>query len=294
MMNGDSENLETEIVTITPSIAREWLRLLAPNRPLSKSLVELYATAMREGRWRLNGETMQFSTTGLLVNGQHRVNACIRANVSFKALVVYGVSESSFATMDQGRKRSGGDVLSMRHIPNAGKVSAAARLICCLDRRPVTVSKFMLRVPNDLIEHYLAKHARLPEIIQESRRREHIVAASALSALVCIAETMWPEEYVRVFCEKLESGAEMDADDPIFVLRERLLRVKSAGRIRGSGTFSQFLAVGLLFKGFNDWVAGARIKKIVFTDKDEVPPLLGPADVGDRHDIVGIAPLMAG
>jgi hypothetical protein len=61
-------------------------------------------------------------------NGQHRIEACIRAGVPFKCFVVFGVEEDAFNFMDRGIARTAAHIFDIEKIPNAINVAAAARL----------------------------------------------------------------------------------------------------------------------------------------------------------------------
>ena len=61
---------------VTPELAEELLRdFNTHNRRLRSRQVSLYAESMRQDRWSLNGEPIQFDADGVLLNGQHRLTA---------------------------------------------------------------------------------------------------------------------------------------------------------------------------------------------------------------------------
>ena len=79
--------MNVEVEKITPELAKKYLANNKINRGLNKNSVAKYATSMQEGRWKLNGEPIQFNCDGTLINGQHRLQACVRADTSFDTLV---------------------------------------------------------------------------------------------------------------------------------------------------------------------------------------------------------------
>ena len=77
------------IVRVTPALATEWLEgNVALNRRLIPNLVTFYAAEMRAGKWRVNGESIKFSKSGALMDGQHRLHAIIKVNQSIPMVVV--------------------------------------------------------------------------------------------------------------------------------------------------------------------------------------------------------------
>ena len=118
--------VRTELKKITPRIAAELLTQNSINRPMSVSHVRRLAESMKRGEWDLNGTTIKVSTSGRLLDGQHRLTACVDAGVPFDSLVVYGLEDEAFATIDQGAKsRKISDVLSIEAGANMKNVTAA-------------------------------------------------------------------------------------------------------------------------------------------------------------------------
>src|SRR5690242_8106902 len=109
-------------VKITPKLATEILDkheklvqsrgLETLNRTINDSLVQKYATDMRNGKWELNGETIKIAETGRVLDGQHRLWAASNHEVSFESLIVSGLDEESFYTIDIGRSRKPSDFLT--------------------------------------------------------------------------------------------------------------------------------------------------------------------------------------
>lgn len=82
------------------------------NRKLSEKHVQLWAEEMKAGRWKLNGVSIRISPRGAIVDGNHRLHAVVKANVSVLFEVKYNVSEDFFDTYDIGKQRSMGDIIS--------------------------------------------------------------------------------------------------------------------------------------------------------------------------------------
>jgi hypothetical protein len=72
--------VSAQIVEVTPAIAQEWLKGNCKNRPLNEAKVAFFAEKMRCGQWQLKGGfPVKRLENGRLLNGQHRLNAVIRA-----------------------------------------------------------------------------------------------------------------------------------------------------------------------------------------------------------------------
>lgn len=98
---------------VTPEIAKEWLEHnIKNNRQVSQRVVDRYADDMKSGKWQLTADGISFNESGELTNGQHRLNAVIKANVPVKMYVTYGVPNESYI-YDRGHMRGIANVLQM-------------------------------------------------------------------------------------------------------------------------------------------------------------------------------------
>ena len=115
-------------VTITPEVAESMLK--GPNiRQVRKPTLDKYIRQLKEGTWWMNGETIKFDASGLLVDGQHRLLAVMQTKIAIVALVVYGVTSKG---VDEGRQRTVSDLLGGRGAGHAETRAAVLRIIYCL------------------------------------------------------------------------------------------------------------------------------------------------------------------
>ena len=98
--------MKKEKLLITPNMAKELLRLNKGNRPIHKSNLEYLTRQMAGGHWVYNGAPIIMSSDGALLDGQHRLLACINADRAFVSDVTYGISREAFQTLDTGARRT--------------------------------------------------------------------------------------------------------------------------------------------------------------------------------------------
>ena len=101
--------MHTQIMTISPALAEEWLKKNTFNRRVSPLSVSKYASDMVSGKWTLNHQGIAFDNKGVLVDGQHRLYAIVKAGVSVDMMVTWGASRVG---VDELRVRSAQDVIS--------------------------------------------------------------------------------------------------------------------------------------------------------------------------------------
>lgn len=129
VLDKNTNGLKIEHVEITPDIARAWLDKNQNNRKLNKRFVSQFVQDMRSGNWQITGDAIRFDSNGTLIDGQHRLSACIEAGASFPSYVLYGLDPSSKDVIDTGKARSARDVLDMRGIPNSSAIATTLKLL---------------------------------------------------------------------------------------------------------------------------------------------------------------------
>jgi hypothetical protein len=84
---------------------------------------------MRDGKWVDNGKGLVFGKSGQLLDGQHRLTACVRSNKPFETTITWGVPDEYFDTIDDCNSRSMGDVLHIRGESSPNLLSAGLRFL---------------------------------------------------------------------------------------------------------------------------------------------------------------------
>ena len=85
---------------ITPDMAKEWLEKNVKNRRLNMFRVDVLVKDMKDGKFTLSPSPICFDHDGYLIDGQHRLSACVLANVPIVSVVAYDVP--SDVVIDRG------------------------------------------------------------------------------------------------------------------------------------------------------------------------------------------------
>jgi len=102
--------MKVEVLTITPEMAKRCLeKNNIENRNLSPSRVQAIAEDIKNGKWILTHQGIAFDNDGNLLDGQHRLAACIKANIPIKVFVTKGMTKESCVAVDNVRPRSVND-----------------------------------------------------------------------------------------------------------------------------------------------------------------------------------------
>lgn len=119
---------EVEFVDVTPDLAREWLGVNEDNRLKKTAAIAANSRDMKAGNWFMTGEAIKFDTAGKLLDGQHRLEALIRADATARMMIVRGLEPEARMYMDTGVKRSAADMLHMAGTHAAFAAAAGVRL----------------------------------------------------------------------------------------------------------------------------------------------------------------------
>ena len=120
----------TRIIEFSPKLASYVLENLnVNNRTKKKKNIRRYAKDMSSGNWSLTGDTIQFSKNGVLMNGQNRLFACVKAGVPFVTHVAFGIEASSRVHMDVGKVRNNHDLFHGEGVPYPLETGKGIRMI---------------------------------------------------------------------------------------------------------------------------------------------------------------------
>ena len=105
-------NIVDTIETITPQIAEKYLEHnYENNRKISQAWVNQLASDMEADEFLLNPAPIAFADDGDLIDGQHRLWACVQSNRPFQARVSRGWDKETYKIIDIGKARRIADQL---------------------------------------------------------------------------------------------------------------------------------------------------------------------------------------
>ena len=187
------------------------------NRKLRDTHVKSLARDMEAGAWIFNGQPIKIAISGRLIDGQHRLSACVASGVPFQTLVVEGLDDEVFTTFDTGQRLGLAAVL--RDAGYADGVTLAASIALL-----VKVYGLGWRTPTS---HeglaFLADHPELVASVAASSSNGMATRTprSLLSALDYLVGEV-EREAADAFMGSLSTGADIRAGTALLVLREYL------------------------------------------------------------------------
>lgn len=122
--------MKTEVINLTPKIAKELIAKNTKNRKLDDRKVTEYAAYMGSGNWKLSHQGIAISETGIILDGQHRLMAVIKSNTSVPMMKVTGLPDDTMTVIDVGKKRGLADAFHLLEIPCAANIASIINRYC--------------------------------------------------------------------------------------------------------------------------------------------------------------------
>lgn len=213
--------------TLPPARAAEMLATSdGGNRPLKRVKMEQYAREMASGKWVTNGEPIIFDADGHLIDGHHRLTACVKADTTFATLVVRGAPSEAKMTVDMGASRKAGDALHFSGYKNSTQLAAIVRNLMCLRIGTYNQASPTSQEIFDFIEEYPAVEASAAFVRNFPVKR----VGALLGSIHFIACRHGERELVTDFATVIKTGVPSMTDCAAHAYRERAIRDSLAGK----------------------------------------------------------------
>jgi len=235
--------IRAEMTEITPDLAREWIRRheaavsaqraanggkARDNRPLrDESGIEKYARDMKAGKWRRNGETLKIAWNGTVADGQHRLYACLRADVPFWSIVVTGVDPEDQDTIDTGLPRRLSDQFAINGEKNAALLASVTRWALRWLHGLRTTGGGYQPTHTEMIDYQKVDPRLAMAAAYAARAKTEFKPVRPpvyAMAWMVLHGTDW--NAAEVFMERVLDGAGLPSGHPVLALRNRMMNAK--------------------------------------------------------------------
>lgn len=261
-------------IILTPELAKDYLHKICPNnRRISEKLIAIFINEIKLNRWRLNNDTICFDTNGLMINGQHRCTAVVRANKNISVFVATNMPNESFSVMDTGKKRTGKDIMEIMGCRNSGVLAGALKHLFFYLNNTLTLygggpwGKGAM-VNQDFIDIY-NKYPDIIKFVNQSKVASNIISPQI--GLFCNYVFHRADETLsEIFMEGFYKGTNLDNDNIMLVLRNRLIKDREAYTHLKSQQ-----KIALIFRTWNYFFHNKKVAYLVM-------PVTMPIVAGDK------------
>ena len=216
-----------KVMRVTPTMAAKWLENNKCNRPIRETHVRFLQGIMEAGEWDLNGHTIKRNSDGGLVDGQHRLWACVNSGKSFETWVISHVPKKFYKSMDQGSVRTLGDALHGEGVKHYSNLASAIKYYWFINECGAFVKAG--RVP---VATGMEIYAQNPKLLESVRFMGHHVLWRVAPTGMCAAIHYLAKKKRKhgskpdKFFQQLADGVRLGKTMPCYLLRQELLEVR--------------------------------------------------------------------
>lgn len=261
--------MKIEVKRIGKAEAENMLSANSANRALSNANVAVIASEMSSGRFKETGDSIKISNEGVLLDGQHRLAAIVKSNTIHNMLVVSELPSDVFDVLDIGKKRNSKDVLSISGVKNSGQVSGIIKVILSYEQEALNAGGGyynQFKTPSIVLNRYNSNPDYFDALGTSAAKyyfRSNLLTTQEYGLLLHILSKI-SRDNAEEFFDKLSTGVALSQNDPIYLLRERLLKYKTS-KLK----VSLSLKIGLVFKAWNAFRRGRTLTTLTFNSVSE-------------------------
>lgn len=238
--------------TITPEMASTYLETAPAKIAYDKKAVSTYAQIMENGAWLMNAQPIMFDENGKLIDGVHRLNACVKAGVPFTTYVARNVQGDLVHTIDQHKRRSYRGVLESRGIKNAGGVVRTLLKLIRIENG--ALGRMDIRIPWARMDRVLRANPLIQTAVELSEESSgSALHSTARPVLIFMALQAGHEDKIHSFLRELGPNYTETMDSPPRMLANQMTLMRGQ-----DSPYHVDEALALAVLAFNDFVAGNR------------------------------------
>lgn len=270
----DSRGVTPSVEFITPEIAASMLNSNTSNRKVIATHLRRLEKTFRSGEMKLNGESIKVSSSGVILDGQHRLMACASTGVGFWTLVVRNLPDEVFDTIDQTRApRRLSCVFSMSGEANCRTLAAALTQLHVFkesggnffDGGPSTARYFLTA---HAARELLDKHAGIRDSVSAFHSKSNFVWRVSAPAVLHYLFSMVNKQLAAEFLSVVINGSDK-IDRPFNKLRESLIKAKALGNMSVRHDTARAI------RAFNHEMSGSTPKLLVWSSTMDYPSING-------------------
>jgi hypothetical protein len=263
---------------ITPELAQKWLtERNINNRSMKKANLKFIKTQMVNGEFKSqNGQSIVFSVSGRLLDGQHRLQSMVETGKSYWFDIKTGVPDDYFTTIDNGTKRTTGDAFEVKGVKYAAGVSAAVTFYLKFKKSPSNISSGIAAYGFNAKDS-LTEYEKNPEVHQNFytlglayNKKMNILQPSQIAGLMAytLFESRYGARAESEFWTPLFTGENMSPQ--VKLLHDKF--VSTLGRV----TNKTHLIVKLtwIVNTYNNHFLGKQVTSIRYNPNAEFPAII--------------------
>lgn len=254
-------------------------------RTLTMSHVDRLAHAIATGQWRETHQPIALNRDGVVIDGQHRLNAIVKANKTVRVMIARDVPDETFDVIDTGKARGPSDVLALGGFANTMALASSLRMLLTYDQvvgSPDTfrAARKAFTSADILREAESERGQELGRVLYASRTTAMQLGRAGFgtwmgATFMVMKESPVDDGLCLEFIERLRDGVGLPGGSPILALRRYIS--SDQGLIRTNGGDRAQVGMATTIKAMNAWLEGSSRQLLAFRVGIERMPAVVPA-----------------
>lgn len=195
--------------TVTPEIAKSYLKTSIGNRKIRRDTVESYKRELRSNKFGLTNQGIGFNTDGNLYDGHHRLFAIIETSIPADLLVCRNMPKDAVDNVDRGLTRSISDIYAIHNIqhelPDSMKMLSTPRGTSALNQLVKCGFRNIKLSANEMMALYDEFKTGIDSLYGDvlSKSNLHLRSPMLSAAIAAVSNGVNPEavaRFYKVFC----------------------------------------------------------------------------------------------
>jgi hypothetical protein len=244
---------------------------------------------MEANTFRYQGDTIRFTKSGRMIDGQHRLIACVMTQRPFWAIIVTGLDEDVSRTIDTGKIRTLSNVLDLNEGQSTLNTNYASITQALMQyelqglqgilTNNVTVTK------DQLYSLFKEQESEIITATNYTRRATGVKLLTAkMEGFFYVLFHRADHVKAKEFFDGLNDGIGLTADSPVRNLRDRLINANAA-KLKAH-LLSNREIVGIVVKAWNAFMTNTPVKSLRFSTNESFPSIYGLPDVERVKNLV--------
>jgi hypothetical protein len=269
----ESKSIKLQFMEVTPSQAKIWLNENkdSKNRKSSRHKINKYKEELQNLNWGFSNDEVCFDVNNRLINGKHRLTACVEADMPMFLTIATGFPTDAFQNFDCGYLRSNGQILNIAGIDHSNEMASTIRGYQLITNGATAAKNIGT---TNILDHY-EENKEIYDIGCDCYMVLKNKAASPpgviAGVLAYIYECTYDKTGVLEFTNMLAYGENLNRNHPAMYIREYCIKAKkSKDPYTGEYDLSRLFQERIL-KAWNNFAEGKTMEKFV-TPKLERSP----------------------
>ncbi len=259
-------------VEVTPELAKNWLAMNTRNRSSRPNQVKYLSQSFLSEGGRFTTDCIAFRTDDTILNGQHRLEACVQTQVSFPALVLRGVPDDVDEVEDHVAPRLARDLVRTKApgIKNSKDKTTIPKLYWRFKEMRADASWTAARwdkqiyTKNCIAEYVIDNDKKLSWALKlvHNNNADLVFFPRSTFAAAALVLADQHKGATQVFFQRLATGEGLESGDPLLWLRNYLLKQFREKAVKGTESVDPVqVRIAFIFMAWNAWLEGKQLKK---------------------------------